>query len=228
DRQITARWSLQFEQDVRALYDLDLQSQLVAVIGEQIALDIDREIINHLDSIVSSLPANSGHTHVFYLTPPPTFTFGPREWYKNIILSLERLAATIYRDTNIQAGSLIAVNPNDVNIFTALDDFTFTYESNYMNAGIGFAEATVAGGKFKVLVSPIVPQGKILMTYKPDLEAKVVYYYCPYIPAIIHPYPLSNVPTISFLTRYAVAPIRPLGLARLDLSVTQPPSGWTP
>ncbi|MEN3039870.1 MAG: hypothetical protein ABDI07_12130, partial [Candidatus Kryptonium sp.] len=55
DRQITARWSLQFEQDLRALYDLDLQSQLVTIIGEQIALDIDREIVNHLFAIATSL-----------------------------------------------------------------------------------------------------------------------------------------------------------------------------
>lgn len=228
DRQITARWSLQFEQDLRALYDLDLQSQLVTIIGEQIALDIDREIINHLIAITSSIPQNLEHTYNFYLQPSQNFTFGYKEWNKQVVLSLERLASNIYRDTNIQAGNIIAINTNDMNVFTSLDDFYFTYENNYLNAGIGFAEATIVGGKFKVLVSPIVPQGKVLVTYKPDVETKVVYYYCPYIPAVIHPYPLSNMPTLTFLTRYAVAPVRPLGLARLDLNNNTPPPNWRP
>jgi len=55
DRRISAEWSINLEQDVKALFDIALQSEFVNIIGEQIALDIDREIINALISANSAL-----------------------------------------------------------------------------------------------------------------------------------------------------------------------------
>jgi len=48
DRQISANWTINMEQDMRALFDLSMQAEIVNVLGQQIALDIDREIVNAL------------------------------------------------------------------------------------------------------------------------------------------------------------------------------------
>jgi len=216
DRQITGRWTIQFEQDIRALYDIDLQSQIVAIIGQQIALDIDVEIVNHLFAVANGQPAS--HKATFSLTPPATFTWGPKEWYKNVTIKLNSLSAAIYTDTNMGVGNCILINPLDAPVFEALDDFIYTYTDSYASGELGFKEASMAGGKFKVYATPVCPQGKALVVFKPDIETQVVYYYCPYIPAVIHPYPLQNVPTMSFLTRYATAVIRPAGTAILQIT----------
>jgi hypothetical protein len=36
------------EQDMRALFDVSMQAEIVNILGQQVALDIDREIINAL------------------------------------------------------------------------------------------------------------------------------------------------------------------------------------
>ena len=46
DRRISAEWTTNLEQDVKALFDITLQSELVNILGEQIAIDIDREQTN--------------------------------------------------------------------------------------------------------------------------------------------------------------------------------------
>ncbi|MFW6282351.1 MAG: hypothetical protein ACOC1O_06175, partial [bacterium] len=81
-----------------------------------------------------------------------------------------------------------------------------------------YRSATVAGGKWKILTSSIVPQGKMVMTYKPMEELRAVYLYCPYVPAILHPYPLGYTPSLTILSRYATSLIRSQGIATLNIT----------
>ncbi|HUU88418.1 MAG TPA: hypothetical protein VMX17_11795, partial [Candidatus Glassbacteria bacterium] len=48
DRQISANWTINMEQDMRALFDISIQAEIVNILGQQVALDIDREIISAL------------------------------------------------------------------------------------------------------------------------------------------------------------------------------------
>jgi hypothetical protein len=75
----------------------------------------------------------------------------------------------------------------------------------------------MAGGKWKVLTSAVVPQGKMLVLLKSADELRSVYFYSPYVPAVLHPYPLGNKPTLTILSRYATALVRSLGISVLTI-----------
>ena len=215
DRQISANWTINMEQDMRALFDVSMQAEIVNILGQQVALDIDREIINALLTANTRLNAAS-HQKTFNRTPPPAYTWGTKYWHENIIVPLNELSGQIYTDTNIEAGNTILANPLDVAILEDLQTFNYTGTSS-VDGDLGYRSATVAGGKWKVLTSAVVPQGTMLMVYKPVEELKAVYFYSPYVPAVLHPYPLGYTPSLTILSRYATALVRQAGIAALTI-----------
>jgi len=211
DRQISANWTINMEQDMRALFDVSMQAEIVNILGQQIALDIDREIINSLITANTKLNAST-HTRAFPKTPPAGYTWGIKYWHENIVYDLNTLSAQVYTDTNMDAANTILANPLDVVILEDLQGFNYTGTS--VNDGdVGYRSATVAGGKWRVFTSAVVPQGTMLMTYRPQEEMKCVYIYSPYVPAILHPYPLGATPSLTILSRYATTLVRSNGIA---------------
>jgi len=218
DRRISAEWSMNIEQDVKALFDVALQSELVNIIGEQIALDIDNEIIN---TLISSNAASNpiSHTDTFDLNPPTTFTWGRKNWYENIIPTLNELSAQVYNSSLMGAANTIAANPLDAAVLESLNGFE--YAGNSVDGGdVGYRSATVAGGKWKILVSSVVPQGKMIVKYRSNDLARAAFCYAPYVPALLSPYPLGNNPSMTILSRYASKMIRPEALAVLNITDT--------
>jgi len=211
DRQISANWTINMEQDMRALFDVSMQAEIVNILGQQIALDIDREIVNAL--ITANTRLNSAaHLRSFPKNPPAGYTWGIKYWHENIVYDLNTLSAQVYTDTNMDAANTILANPLDVVILEDLQGFNYTGTS--VNDGdLGYRSATVAGGKWRVFTSAVVPQGTMLMTYRPTEELKAVYYYSPYVPAILHPYPLGATPSLTILSRYATTLVRSNGIA---------------
>ena len=215
DRQISANWTINMEQDMRALFDVSMQAEIVNILGQQVALDIDREIINALLTANTRLNGAS-HQKTFNKTPPTAYTWGTKYWHENIIVPLNELSGQIYTDTNMEAGNTILANPLDVAILEDLQTFNYTGTSS-VDGDLGYRSATVAGGKWKVLTSAVVTQGTMLMVYKPVEELKAVYFYSPYVPAVLHPYPLGFTPSLTILSRYATALVRAGGIAALNI-----------
>jgi len=215
DRQISANWTVNMEQDMRALFDVSIQAEIVNILGQQVALDIDREIINALITANTRLNGAS-HAKTFNRTPPGAYTWGTKYWHENIIVPLNELSGTIYTDTNIDAGNTILANPLDVAILEDLQTFNYVGTSS-VDGDLGYRSATVAGGKWRVLTSAVVPQGTMLMVFKPMEELKAVYFYSPYVPAVLHPYPLGYTPSLTILSRYATALVRSNGIASLTI-----------
>jgi len=216
DRQISANWTINMEQDMRALFDVSMQAELVNILGQQVALDIDREIINALITANTRLN-DATHTGAFTRNPPAGYTWGTKYWHENIIPVLNQLSGQVYTDTNIEAANTIAANPLDVAILEDLQTFNYTGTSS-VDGDLGYRSATVAGGKWKILTSAVVTQGTMLMVYKPVEELKAVYFYSPYVPAVLHPYPLGYSPSLTILSRYATALVRSAGIAALTIT----------
>jgi len=216
DRQISTEWTVQMEQDIKALFNVDIQAELVSVIGQQIVLDIDREIVNSLIFACERL-AGANHQATFDKTPPSSFTWGPKMWMENVLPTLNELSATVYTDTNMAAANVLACNPLDATIFESLQEFRYTGKSD-VDGDLGYESATVANGKWRILVSSVVPQGKTVAVYKPVEEIRAVYIFAPYVPAVLSPYPLGPVPSLTVLSRYGTQLIRPQGISVLNIT----------
>jgi len=215
-RQISAEWSIPFEQDTKALYDINAQEELVNFMGEQIAADIDREIIDNLISS-NTIYNPASHVDTFDYNPPTSFTWGPKMWFENILPVLSKLSAQVYNDTFMDSANTIACNPLDAAIFESLNDFGYT-GSSAEGGEVGYRTATIQGGKWKILVSSIVPVGKMIVKYKSDEEARAAYVYAPYVPVLLTPYPLGPNPSVTVMSRYASRIVRPEAIAVLNIN----------
>jgi len=216
DRQISTNWSINMEQDIKVLFDLSIQAEVVNILGQQIATDVNREVINALSVANSTLNAAT-HTGAFTRTPPASYLWGQKYWHENIVSELNQLSGQIYNDTNMGEGNTIMCNPLDSAILEDINTFEYTGTSD-VNGDLGYRSATVVGSKWKVLTSSIVPQGEMIILFKPVEEIKCVYLYCPYVPAVLHPYPLGYTPSLTLLTRYATALVRANGIATLTIN----------
>lgn len=212
-RQIGAEWTIPFEQDIKALYDLDIQAELVNLIGEQIAIDIDREII---DDLIRQCMITNGTSHYdeWEYNVPSTFAWGQKMWMETILPKITKLSARVYNDTLIGAANIIACNPVDAAIFENLNDFRYTGSSSE-GGDLGYQTATIQGGKYKILVSSVVPEGKMILALKEQEEQKACYFYAPYRVMLLTPYPLGPKPAMTVMSRYAIKMVRPEGVAIL-------------
>lgn len=218
DRRISAEYSINMEQDVKALFDISLQSEIINIIGEQIALDIDREIVLNLISANNALNPTS-HTQEFDITPPTSFTWGPKMWYENILPPLNELSAQVYNDSLMGAANTIACNPLDASIFESINGFAYSGTA-FEGGELGYRKAEMVGGKWKVLVSSVVPQGDVILQYRSDDAARACYIFAPYVPSVLTPYPLGANPSLTIMSRYAKKLIRPEGIAVLKIKKT--------
>lgn len=215
-RQLEGEWTIPMQQDVKALFKVDMQSHIASLMGDQLALDINKEIIN--DLFTENANNNSAdHTDTFDAEPDVTFSGTKREWLQNIIYQLNKLSNIVHDDTQMGAANILFINPRTATVLQSLNDYR--YNGDGVEGGeLGYQSATINGGMFKVLISSVVPQNKIGMVYKSNDDSRVVYDYCPYIPVTIVPYPNQAVPTITAMTRYGKRCMRPEGIACLNIS----------
>lgn len=216
DRRISTTWTTNMEQDVKALFDITLQSELINIMGEQLALDIDSEIINDLLTVNATQNAAS-HAVTFKTRQPSSYVQGPKEWLGEIIPVMNTLSAQIYNDTQMGSANTVACNPIDAAILESLNSYEYLGDSS-AGGEAGYRSATVASGKWKVLVSSNVPAGKMIVNYRSDNMQKASYVYSPYVPALLLPYPLGANPTLTIQTRYATKALRPkaVGVVAID------------
>ena len=215
DRQIQANWTINAEQDMRSLFDISMQAEIVNYLSQQIALDIDREIVNNL--ITANLRLNpANHQDTFTRTPPLSYPWGIKYWHENITVPLNTLSAAIYKDTNMNSGNVLLCNPMDAAILEDMQTFNYTGSAS-VNGDMGYRSASVQGGKWKVLTSAVVPEGTILVAFKGPDELQACYFYSPYVPLVLHPFPMTYTPSLTILSRYATAMVRNLGFATLSI-----------
>ena len=215
DRTISTEWSVQFEQDIKALFDIQAQAEFVNIMADQVALDLDREIIN--DLIAANTFNAADHVKDFYKVAPTTFTWGQKAWYEqDLVPRLSELSAVVYKDSHMGSANVIAMNPLDAAVFESFNTFEYTGGSD-VGGDVGYKTAQVQGGKWKILVSSVVPKGTSPVIYKNDDAKRAVHVFAPYVPAMLTPYPLGATPSLSVLTRYARKTIRPEGIAILNI-----------
>lgn len=221
DRKISVNWTTNLEQDAKALFDINVQSESVNIIGEQIALDIDREIVN--DLITANTNQNPDtHTDTFYKVPNGAwadFAFGPKNWYEQAVINLNALSSQVYNTSLMGPANTIACNPNDAVILEAWNSFEYLGNST-AGGEAGYRSATVGGGKWKVLTSAVVPEGQMILKYRSNEMVRASYVFAPYVPAVLTPFPLGNNPSLTVQSRYATQVIRPGGIAVLNIEDT--------
>jgi len=228
-RKLRARWSPELAQDLNAYHSMDAEVELTQILSEQIALEIDREILN--DLLVEAAGANffwsrspgkfvnkrsgAAATRASTLHGGPSFTGTVREWYETLVETIIDVANEIHRKTLRGSANFIVVSPEVATIFEA----SILYKPNLKIDGQGQVQLSNIGAeqigslsnRFTVYKDPYFPRNKILVGYKGGSYLESGYVYAPYVPLIVTPTifaPEDFTPRKGVMTRYGKKMVR--------------------
>jgi hypothetical protein len=229
-RKLRARWSPELAQDLNAYHSMDAEVELTQILSEQIALEIDREILN--DLLVGAKGANffwsrspgkfvnkrTGKevARTSTLNAGPAFTGTVREWYETLTETVIDVANEIHRKTLRGSANFIVVSPDVATVLEA----SVLYRPSYSLDGDGQVGAPFTMGaekigslsnRFTVYKDPYFPRNKILVGYKGGSYLETGFVYAPYVPLIVTPtifQPEDFTPRKGVMTRYGKKMVR--------------------
>ena len=235
-RKLRAKWSPELAQDLNAYHSLDAEVELTQILSEQIALELDREILNDLLTQANganffwsrspgkflnketgvAVSVDGGLASTAANRPAgPAFTGTVREWYETLVETIIDAANTIHRKTLRGSANFIVVGPD---VATILES-SVLYKPSYSLDGDGQASAISIGAekvgalsnRFTVYKDPYFPRNKILIGYKGGSYLETGYVYAPYVPLIVTPTifaPEDFTPRKGVMTRYGKKMVR--------------------
>ena len=229
-RKLRARWSPELAQDLNAYHSMDAEVELTQILSEQIALEIDREILNDLlveakgshmywsrmpgnfVNKVTGNPVNLSST----LSTGPTFTGNIREWYEGLTETIIDVGNEIHRKTLRGSANFLVVSPEVSTIFEASLMYkpTIKIDGQGQTGGeftVGAEAIGSLSNRYTVYKDPYFPRNKILVGYKGNSYLESGYVYAPYVPLIVTPTifaPEDFTPRKGVMTRYGKKMVR--------------------
>jgi len=229
-RKLRAKWSPELAQDLNAYHSMDAEVELTSILSEQIALEIDREILNDL------VTAANGANYYWSRAPGkfvnkatgapvalasslsigPAFTGTVREWYETLIETIIDVANTIHRKTLRGSANFMVCGPDVATILEA----SVLYKPKFSMDGegqvgspftIGAEAIGTLSNRFTVYKDPYFVRNKILVGYKGGSYLETGYVYAPYVPLIVTPTifaPEDFTPRKGVMTRYGKKMVR--------------------
>ena len=229
-RKLRAKWSPELAQDLNAYHSMDAEVELTSILSEQIALEIDREILNDL------VTAANGANYYWSRAPGkfvnkatgapvalasslsigPAFTGTVREWYETLIETIIDVANTIHRKTLRGSANFMVCGPD---VATILES-SVLYKPKFSMDGegqvgspftIGAEAIGTLSNRFTVYKDPYFVRNKILVGYKGGSYLETGYVYAPYVPLIVTPTifaPEDFTPRKGVMTRYGKKMVR--------------------
>ena len=222
-KKLKAKWTPELGQDLNAYHNLDAEVELTQILSEQIALEIDREI---LEDLVRGAQAGVRYwsrapgdflnretgVAVGTGTVAPDFTGNVSEWYETLIETINDVSAQIHRKTLRGAANFVVTSPEIANIL----EFTAGFRANVTaDSDRGDAGAVKVGSlskKFDIIVDPYFPRELLLVGRRGSSFLESGYVYAPYVPLQTTPtiFGVEDfVPRKGVMTRYAKKMVRP-------------------
>ena len=228
-RKLRARWSPELAQDLNAYHSLDAEVELTQILSEQIALELDREILNDLLTQAGAANYYWSRSPGKFVNkkngsevlrsgsnaPGPNFTGTVREWYETLIETIIDVANEIHRKTLRGSANFVVVGPDVATILEASVYFkpSFSLDGDGQVSGmvIGADKVGTLSNRFTVYKDPYFPRNKVLVGYKGGSYLETGYVYAPYVPLIVTPTifaPEDFTPRKGVMTRYGKKMVR--------------------
>jgi hypothetical protein len=222
-KKLKAKWTPELGQDLNAYHNLDAEVELTQILSEQVALEIDREIVEDLVRgstagvrYWSRLPGKFVNRETGLdasnAASPPDFTGNVSEWYETLIETINDVSAQIHRKTLRGAANFVVCGPEIANLL----EFTAGFRANVTaDSDRGDAGAVKVGSlskKFDVIVDPYFPRNLVLVGRRGSSFLESGYVYAPYVPLQTTPtiFGVEDfVPRKGVMTRYAKKMVRP-------------------
>ena len=221
-RKLRARWTPELAQDLNAYHNIDAEVELTQILSEQIALEIDNEILGDLISNAatnyfwSRVPGKFVNKASGVEDNAGSFTGTTFEWYQTLVETIIDVANTIHRKILRGAANFLVTSPDVCTILESTlqykpDVSGFTDGAGPDKFGIGAEKVGGLSNRFTVYKDPYFPRAKILVGFKGNSFLETGYVYAPYVPLIVTPtiyQPDDFTPRKGVMTRYGKQLVR--------------------
>ena len=218
-RKMKAKWSPELGQDLNAYHNLDAEVELTQVLSEQIALEIDQEILKDLITQAkagtqywSRVPGRFVSKSTGDGADPGDFTGTVSEWYETLIETINDVSAQIHRKTLRGGANFLVCGPEVANILEFTNGFRASVTHDDDKGTVGAVKEGSINKKFDLYVDPYFPRNVILVGRKGGSFLESGYVYAPYVPLQTTPTifgPEDFTPRKGVMTRYGKKMVRP-------------------
>ena len=208
ERKLRASWSPELAQDVSAFHNIDAEAELTALLSEQIAAEVDREILRDLRK-GAAWTAKWDYNEWRYggASGATLQGYTQKDWNQTLITKINQISAQIHKTTLRGGANWIVVSSEVSAVF---DDLEYFHVSNagpeQDSYNMGIEKIGTLAGRYQVYRDPYFPAGKILIGHKGKSLLDAGYIYAPYVPLQLTPTmynPFNFTPIKGILTRYA-------------------------
>ncbi len=220
-KKMKAKWSPELAQDLNAYHNLDAEVELTSILSEQIALEIDQEILN--DLVVGSkevlywsrMPGkfvDRENGTVVSTSLFPSFTGTVSEWYETLLETINEVSARIHRKTLRGGANFVVCSPEVANILEFTSGFRAAAAVDDEGGSWGVKQVGSISRKMDIHVDPYFPRAVILVGRRGNSFLESGYVYAPYVPLQVTPTIFGTedfVPRKGVMTRYAKKMVRP-------------------
>jgi hypothetical protein len=222
-RKLKAKWSPELAQDLNAYHNLDAEVELTSILSEQIALEIDREILKDLVEGATAgtlywsrspgkfVDRESGA--IATGTAYPDFTGTVSEWYETLLETVNDVSARIHRKTLRGGANFLVCGPEVASVLEFTSGFRASTAVDSDTAGSwGAQNVGSISRKMDIHVDPYFPRATILVGRRGGSFLESGYVYAPYVPLQVTPtiFGIEDfVPRKGVMTRYAKKMVRP-------------------
>jgi hypothetical protein len=222
-KKLKAKWTPELGQDLNAYHNLDAEVELTSILSEQIALEIDREI---LEDLIKGATAGTYYwsrspglfvnrttgVEVGASAAAPEFTGNVSMWYETLIETINDVSAQIHRKTLRGGANFIVTSPEVANILEFTAGFRASVTADDERGTIGAVKVGSLSKKWDVYVDPYFPRNLVLVGRRGGSFLESGYVYAPYVPLQVTPTIFGTedfVPRKGVMTRYAKKMVRP-------------------
>ena len=207
ERKLRASWSPELAQDVSAFHNIDAEAELTALLSEQIAAEVDREILRDLRK-GAAWKARWDYNEWKYGNAGSSFMgYTQKDWNQTLVTKINQLSAQIHK-TTLRGGANWIVISSEVS--AVFDDLEYFHVSNAApeqdQYNMGIEKIGTLAGRYQVYRDPYFPSGKVLLGHKGKSLLDAGYVYAPYVPLQLTPTmynPFNMTPIKGIMTRYA-------------------------
>ena len=205
ERKLRATWSPELAQDVAAFHNIDAEAELTAILSEQIAAEIDREILRDLRKGAPwqlRWDYNGWRRQAGFST-----NYTQKDWNQTFMTKMNQISAQIHKST-LRGGASFAVVSTEISAM--LNDLEYFHvtdaNAEATSYSMGIEKIGALQGRYQVFVDPYSPAESCIIGHKGDSLLDTGYIYAPYVPMQLTPtiYNTANfAPVKGIITRYA-------------------------
>ena len=164
ERKLRAQWSPELAQDVAAFHNIDAEAELTALLSEQVAAEIDREILRDLRK---GAAWNLRWDYNGWRRLQVSTSYTQKDWNQTLITAINQISAQIHKSTLRGGANWIVVSSEISAIFDDLEYFHVSNASPEQDQyNMGIERVGTLAGRYQVYRDPYFPANTVLLGHK--------------------------------------------------------------